>query len=113
MSEIRKFVAASSREGNVYNEDLAKCALFLLQNVPPSRNAVLEYMCNAFDEAVNIYVLKIGRGEHIIGEQNKIPKPFAPQSSFTMQIINVNLHKLLIKSTKTSAYFSTKSDFFA
>ncbi|XP_064425741.1 integrator complex subunit 5 [Latimeria chalumnae] len=40
-------------------KDHARCAILLLRNLPPARNAVLEHLCGVFDEYVSNYILEI------------------------------------------------------
>lgn len=59
LSELRNFIAGTTRSTK-YNElELIKTALSLLKTLPASRDAVLEYFCTVFDEAVKKYVALI------------------------------------------------------
>ena len=49
----------STFETKVSNEDLVHSALLLLRTLPSARQAVLEHLCNVFDEAVNNHILHI------------------------------------------------------
>ncbi|KAL5012685.1 hypothetical protein ScPMuIL_011236 [Solemya velum] len=59
LSEVRCFLRATSCEGKLGNESLTHSALFLLKNLPAARQAVLEHLCNVFDEAVYNHILQL------------------------------------------------------
>lgn len=58
LNNVSKFVKGSTHEINIPGDELARAALFLLSTLPSSRQAVLEYLCSVYDEAVNEHVLK-------------------------------------------------------
>lgn len=49
-------------------EALSQSALTLLRTLPTARHAVLEYMANVFDEAVNSYLLEMDIGHSVNGK---------------------------------------------
>lgn len=58
--EIRKFISGAVRASHGTNPlDVTRTALSLLKNVPATRDAVLEYLCNVFFVAVTKYVRQI------------------------------------------------------
>lgn len=57
MSEVRTFIAGTSKEKSISHESLARSALHLLQTLPVARHAVLEHLCSLFDEAVKLHIL--------------------------------------------------------
>lgn len=68
LKEVRNFVKGSTYETKVSNEDLVRSALLLLRTLPSARQAVLEHLCNVFDEAVNSHLLQIELGKDISGK---------------------------------------------
>jgi len=64
LNNVTKFVRGSTHEISVPGDELARTALFLLGTLPSSRQAVLEYLCSVYDEAVNEHMLKpdVGSG---------------------------------------------------
>jgi len=60
LTEVRKFISGAIRPShNTNTQDVTRTALFLLKNVPATRDAVLEYFCNVFFVAVTKYVRQI------------------------------------------------------
>ncbi|XP_043931696.1 integrator complex subunit 5 isoform X2 [Protopterus annectens] len=59
--EIKAFInGVDPIHGNKLTvKDHARCAILLLRNLPPARNAVLEHLCNVFDEYVSNYILEL------------------------------------------------------
>lgn len=57
LSEVRTFIAGTSKEKSISHESLARSALHLLQTLPVARHAVLEHLCSLFDEAVKLHIL--------------------------------------------------------
>jgi hypothetical protein len=64
-------VNASSYKGKISREELCRCALYLLQNLPSAHHAVLEYLCDLFDEAVNAHILEIELGSNVTGTMGR------------------------------------------
>lgn len=64
--EIRNFVSGATFGSKYNRKDLAKSAIFLLKTLPSAREAILEYLCTVFDDAVNVYChnvdLELGNG---------------------------------------------------
>ncbi len=58
--EVKKFVKSSSQE--VWNDSLVQSALLLLRHLPAVRQAVLQYLCNVFDDATNSHILALELG---------------------------------------------------
>ena len=58
----------STFKSKVTSEELAQSGLFLLRVLPSARHAVLEHLCNVFDEAVNKHILQIETGNKAIGK---------------------------------------------
>nr|XP_022328137.1 integrator complex subunit 5-like [Crassostrea virginica] len=58
LSEVRTFIAGTSKEKSISAENLARSALHLLQTLPVARHAVLEHLCSLFDEAVKLHILQ-------------------------------------------------------
>lgn len=57
LAEVRKFISGAVRPSHSTNtQDVTRTALFLLKNVPATRDAVLEYFCSVFFVAVTKYV---------------------------------------------------------
>lgn len=52
IEEVRNFIAGATHASKVNGHELAKCAIFLLKTIPATKEAVLEYLCSVFDEAV-------------------------------------------------------------
>ncbi|XP_064649352.1 integrator complex subunit 5-like [Lineus longissimus] len=71
LTQLKKFVNASSYKGKISREELCCCALYLLQNLPSAHHAVLEYLCDLFDEAVNAHILEIELGSNVTGTMDK------------------------------------------
>lgn len=60
LAEVKKFISGAVRPIHSTNtQDVTRTALYLLQNVPAARDAVLEYFCNIFFVAVTKYVRQI------------------------------------------------------
>lgn len=60
LAEVRKFISGAARSSHSTNtQDVTRTGLFLLKNVPATRDAVLEYFCNVFFVAVTKYVRQI------------------------------------------------------
>jgi len=64
MAELRAFISGanivqkSSRRGAL-DASLARTALSLLRTLPAAREAVLEYFCTLFDEAVSKHITQL------------------------------------------------------
>ncbi|KAL6431054.1 hypothetical protein ACFW04_007061 [Cataglyphis niger] len=85
LAEVRKFISgAVSRPSHSANtQDVTRTALFLLKNVPATRDAVLEYFCNVFFTAVSKYVRQIETNQNLpIPEESIIAEIHAVLSSF-------------------------------
>ena len=61
LQQVRQFIQGSSYEIKISHEELARCALYLLQNLPSARQAVLEHLANIFDDAVGAHM----RASHV------------------------------------------------
>lgn len=59
LSELNSFITGAAQTFKSTPLDLSKNALFLLKNLPPARDAILEYFCNLFDIAVSNYIKRI------------------------------------------------------
>ena len=59
LKQLSNFVRGASDTNTNIDLDLATSALFLLQNLPASRQAVLQYLSNLFDEAVSTYIQRV------------------------------------------------------
>jgi len=53
------------KHGSVCNVELVNCSLYLLQNVPATRNAVLEYLSLVFEEATSLQLKQENRSQGI------------------------------------------------
>ena len=61
--EVRRFILGCSSNpvetsgvASLYSADQSRLALHLLKTLPCARSAVLEYLCNVFDEAVKCHL---------------------------------------------------------
>ncbi|XP_071154916.1 integrator complex subunit 5-like [Mytilus edulis] len=59
LTDLRLFLQGVNRERQVSNQALTKSALYLLQTLPVARHAVFEYLCNVFEEAVQIQMKQL------------------------------------------------------
>lgn len=59
LAELNAFVTGATQASTLHSLDLSKNAIFLLKNVPAARDAILEYFCNLFDNAVGNYITRI------------------------------------------------------
>lgn len=60
LNDLRLFLAGtSSYDSKIRGSDLAKAAIRLLKTLPVAREAVLEYMHNLFDDAVNRHIMRL------------------------------------------------------
>lgn len=60
LTEVRKFISGAVRPThNTSTLDVTRTALYLLQNVPAARDAILEYFCNVFFIAVTKHFRQI------------------------------------------------------
>lgn len=60
VAEVRKFISGAVGPSHSTNmQDVTRAALFLLKNVPATKDAVLEYFCSVFFVAVTKYVRQI------------------------------------------------------
>lgn len=71
LSEVRLFLQGVNRERQVTSQALTKSALYLLQTLPAARHAVLEYLCNVFEEAVQIQMKQMQLTEFSQEEMGK------------------------------------------
>jgi len=53
LDHLNKFVRGSVTEWSGYDSELVKSALQLLQSLPATRSAVLQYITDIYDDAVN------------------------------------------------------------
>ena len=69
LQEVRNFLHGANYrvQNQKQRESLAQSALILLRTLPAARHAVLEYMANMFDEAVNNYLLEMDIGHKVTG----------------------------------------------
>ncbi|XP_052267414.1 integrator complex subunit 5-like [Dreissena polymorpha] len=67
LKEVRHFIHGASHKvlSLRQRETLSQSALVLLRNLPTARYAVLEYIANVFDEAVNNYLVEIDVGQGV------------------------------------------------
>ncbi|XP_054920403.1 integrator complex subunit 5 isoform X2 [Dermacentor andersoni] len=64
LNDLRLFLAGtSSYDSKVRGSDVAKAAIRLLKTLPVAREAVLEYMHNLFDDAVNRHIMRLDSEE--------------------------------------------------
>ncbi|XP_066991548.1 integrator complex subunit 5 isoform X2 [Anabrus simplex] len=59
LTELRTFLSGATRTVKINPLELARTALSLLKTLPAARDAVLEYFCSLFDDAVSKYVTQI------------------------------------------------------
>ncbi|CAN7975226.1 unnamed protein product [Ixodes persulcatus] len=60
LNDLRLFLAGTSGyESKIKSGDVAKAAIRLLKTLPVAREAVLEYMHNLFDDAVNRHIMRL------------------------------------------------------
>lgn len=60
LNEVRKFISGAVRPSHSINTlEITRTALTLLKNVPATRDAVLEYFCSIFFNAVTKHVRQI------------------------------------------------------
>lgn len=84
LKNIHAFIKGANRDNHKLTlEEHAQCALELLQTVPATRPATLEYLCHVFDESVNSYLFEMeGKGttgnkiEEVISETHQVLKRF-------------------------------------
>ena len=72
---MRSFLHGVTSHGHNLSrsEGLARSALVLLRTLPTARHAVLEYLANLFDEAVNNYLLELDIGHKVTGKVKHVP----------------------------------------
>lgn len=60
LSDLRLFLAGTAGyDSKIKSADVTKAAIRLLKTLPAARDAVLEYMQNLFDNAVNKHIMKL------------------------------------------------------
>ncbi|XP_060557502.1 integrator complex subunit 5-like [Ruditapes philippinarum] len=78
LQEVRNFLHGANykAQNQKQRESLAQSALILLRTLPTARHAVLEYMANMFDEAVNNYLLEMDIGHKVTDTGSQVIDSF-------------------------------------
>ena len=64
-NQLCMLLSGVEKHGSVCNAELVNCSLYLLQNVPATRNAVLEYLSLVFEEAAAVQLKQDNRSQGI------------------------------------------------
>lgn len=59
LAELRLFIAGATRSLKIHPLELARKALSLLKTLPAARDAILEYFCTIFYNAVSSFVKQL------------------------------------------------------
>lgn len=86
MVEVKKFLSSTSKSPqNLNTIELTRTALRLLNNVPATREAVLEHFCSVFFAAVSKHVRQLEARQNLPIEENVITEIHLVLSSFISQ----------------------------
>lgn len=95
LREIRNFVGGATFGSKFSRTELAKSAIFLLKTLPAAREAILEYLCTIFDEAVSLYThnLELEAGNVSAGSNSTGPLTTSETEDIIIQVKFGNEHR--------------------